>query len=352
MFCGFTALSAAGDAPMRLRQRSTAPVLVGHYWYSFNAVPAPRRVAPAPRTRCCVSTSQRELPAPDGHSYPVALNGHDQRRVRRSTADRFSGFRCLRAAPGHGGGRRRSMSLAASTPPRCACTGAWPNTLAGVAGSPFPMLTGPGLRRASASRSPATPALVRRATRSPTPRSLTNAIGPNRAAPTGPLWSSGPGLRRELTRGRTPSTAQLRHRYNLRRLPEAIAQSRRSLYTVNLDPYRPTCIWVELGPWAGADPGLRRSHRRGVSAPDRSGPRGRSLVAARCDRVSRSATRRCRSRARHGAPTRRAPCSSPLPGDASGPSRPSRSTNTASPTSVGSTSSGSTPPAVHHHARR
>ena len=202
MFCGFTALSAAGDAPLLYDSDLTAPVLVGHFWYSFNEVlGAAAGGSGTKNTLLCFDVAAGTACA-GGHSFPVALNGTISGGFGAAPPIGSAGSDVFVPVQATVAGVAKYELGCFNTATMSTCTGAWPNTIAGVAGSPFPMLTGTGSAKGICVPIAGDPCYSFVGQRIPTPANLTNAIQPNGVAKRARCGAWHPRLRRERNQRR------------------------------------------------------------------------------------------------------------------------------------------------------
>ncbi len=236
LFCGFTALGAAGDSVGGGSDGLSAPVIVGSKWYIFNGVPgaatgtkdgllcfdldakAPCAAQPFTLDRGGVDVS--------GLTYPIGQVGTRVFiQIKGSSAAKLACF---------------------DTATNAACGGAWPVTVTGAAGAPFPLLDtsgnpigvcAPAGSVACFSLTGAVAALppgLGVAIGSTTPYNGPSVkIGPRVYVPEGDFNSSAGGV----------GCYDFAQQAGCASFPKTFTNLR-YLYSVNPDPARPSCIWV------------------------------------------------------------------------------------------------------------
>ena len=230
LFCGFTPLTAVGGANAGPSSMS-APVQVGTSWYAFNEV-----VNGTANKLLCFNlvsdTACASQPfavnyggAPQAsyeYSYPIGSAGTDIFVQAVSTGlDKLACFNTLTHA---------------------SCSGSWPVTVTGANGSPYPLLSTTGTVAGICLPLATDPCFNLSGGTVATPPGMTAAIGPN-------ILYNGPaitiGARVYVPNAETDQvdcydyTAQA----SCANFPRSFS-GLGLLYTVNTDPQRPTCIWV------------------------------------------------------------------------------------------------------------
>ena len=243
LFCGFTALAAPGDAPISIFSTLTAPVLVGSNWYSFNEVAGVGTAAGAGTKNTLLCFNVTTAAACHAHaSNTVHLNG---------VLNTVSG-----GAPPIGSAGtdvfvpvQATVSATATTELGCfdtvtmaTCTGAWPVTINNLAGSPFPMLSISGTATGVCVPIGSVPCFSFAGASVATPANLKHAIGA-----TDPVNGAAAVIGTKVFvpnfNVKSVECFDFATGASCAHFPLAL-QHLSQLYTVNTDPYRPTCLWV------------------------------------------------------------------------------------------------------------
>ncbi len=258
-FCGFTPLSAVGDAPLNPDGTSgiSDPVIVGTSWYAFNAVAG----TPSGTEDKLMCFSLTSLSACGGQPYAVnigagtvtniafpspsiaAINGQIVIPINMSTGDRLA---CVNAATVG------------------ACAGSWPvdttslnyplaSNVSTGGGAPFPLLNTSGATTGFCIPIVNDPCFSLTGSSVSTPAGMATAVGATYG------WN-GPslvlGARIYVPNGSTGGNLEAVDCYDYSKgagcanFPKSF-NNLSLLYTVNADPQRPTCIWVNSD--GGAD---------------------------------------------------------------------------------------------------
>jgi len=247
-FCGFTALTGENEAPLNGSISNVSnPALVGSRWYAFNYVNG-STISGAKNTLLCYDVNTR-APCP-GQPFPVSSNSSTAENYYFPTpAVTAIGSKVI--VPLHfSGGEDQLFCLDGTT--EAPCAGSWPaaadfyNSSYGAA---FPLMDGSGTITGLCLPTGADPCYSLGGAAVSTPAGMTAAI------PASSAWN-GPALIRG-TRVYVPNgnydqvdcfdygTGATCPNYPLS-LPELAL-----LYTVNPDPERPGCIWVNSDNGAG-----------------------------------------------------------------------------------------------------
>lgn len=241
-FCGFTALTPAGDSPPQ-GFASTSGIgigmLVGHRWYAFNYVNG-SGVSGAKNELLCFDVSTK---APcDGQPFAVAIGaGTVSSSGFPEPATAAIGTRLI--LPLNTGESRLACF---DTSSQTSCGGSFPSTLgfsyAASAGSPFPSLDSSGVITGFCLPIGSIPCYDLSGAAAPTPAGLPGAITPN-SPWNGPAVVVGP--RVLVANGNSNEVRCFSYvsGASCPGYPKAL-NNLSLLYSVNPDPQRPTCLWV------------------------------------------------------------------------------------------------------------
>ena len=273
-FCGFTALTAAGESPEQQQagvgggpdQTMSAisePVSIGGKWYAFNYVPgAPAATSSGVGGRnALLCFDQTTLAACSGQPYPVGLGAG-------AISDTFYPVPPVAGVAGRvlvPATVTAGAQLACFDPATGAvCAGSWPIALTdpyiGVDGPAFPLLAATGAATGFCLPTEAMPCFGTAGASVPTPAGLAAAF------PKNTRWNGNAvtvGTRVYLPVGRRVNSA------GAVTVPDEVAcydaataagcagfpkvmSGLEELYTVNEDPYRPTCLWVNADTGSGS----------------------------------------------------------------------------------------------------
>jgi hypothetical protein len=243
-FCGFTALTNAGEAPNGGFSATSSPMLIGSHWYSFNYVPGKEHKG-AENALMCFDASTDAACA--GQPYAVAFGSGTMETSLPSPSTAAIGNKVILPVRAAGGEERLACFDDAT---QGTCAGSWPVSLpggtsyVGVNGAPFPLLAASGKTEGFCiptgvdqcfnldGSSAATPAKM--------PSVITDSDPWN-----GPALVLGP--RVYVPTGNVGSGAVECFDYatgeGCTHFPKEFT-GLGYLYTVNADPQRPTCIWV------------------------------------------------------------------------------------------------------------
>jgi hypothetical protein len=230
LFCGFTALSAVGGANASPSSLS-APVQVGINWYSYDEVVGGTSNGLlcfnlVTDTACAsqpFAVNYGGLPqASYGYSFPIGSAGTDVFIQAVSTT--LSELACF------------------DTITKSSCAGSWPITVAGANGSPFPMLSSTGSVAGICLPINTDPCFDLTGASGVTPPGMTAAIGSS-------VLYNGPaitlGARVYVANANTGSVGcyDFTSQASCANFPKTFS-GLSLLYTVDSDPQRPSCIWV------------------------------------------------------------------------------------------------------------
>ena len=246
LFCGFTPLSKVGDAPINgLYAGLTSPVQVGTNWYAFNEVSGAGSAAG--------SGSQNTLLCFSLTTFSACQSGTSQPYSTVPFTGTVTGV--FGTAPPIGSAGTDifiPLNTSSSTAPvqlacfdtstDAGCTGAWPTTIASLAGSPFPLLNASGTTTGICVPITGNPCFNFTGASVTTPANLASTIGLTNTA-NGPALVIGSSV--YVTNFNTNyvlcynfATASSCQNFPLHMSNLA------ELYTVNRDPFRSNCIWV------------------------------------------------------------------------------------------------------------
>ncbi len=236
-FCGFTALTgASGSATNGL----SAPIQIGNNWYVFNEVAG----APSGDGDKILCFSLKTFAACPGQPYAIDLGGFQ-----------FSGF-TYSFPMGFAGTNIYPQLVGSPTKLDCfntvthkTCSGSWPVDVASYGGAPFPKLNAGGGAVGVCLQITGTPCFTPKGATSPTPAALPTAIT------AGYIYNGQPvviGARVYVSNNNTTSVECFNYATNqgCPNFPHQFSNLS-LLYTVNRDPFRSSCLWVNAD--GGAD---------------------------------------------------------------------------------------------------
>jgi hypothetical protein len=252
LFCGFTPLSAAGEAPIPSGQGMyagiTAPVQIGTKWYAFNEVDGVGTAAGTGHTEnTLMCFDLATFHACSTANYTVGLAGTITGPFGTAPPLGASGTDVL--VPVNGTSPAVQMGCF-DTLTGANCTGAWPVTLTALGGAPLPLLNTSGTPVGVCVPVAPDPCFNYSGATVATPANLATVIGTNRMANGAPVVI---GTSMYVANQVNDKVAC----YNFAtsagcaNYPRAFT-GLSALYTVNKDPSRPNCLWVNSG--AGSQP--------------------------------------------------------------------------------------------------
>ncbi len=238
-FCGFTALTAVGEGALGSHSSVGAPVLVGNKWYAFNYVNS-AAVTGTKNKLMCFDTATKAACA--GQPYVVdvgaGVNGDSYYPTPGVTT---MGSNVVLASTF--GGQQRLSCFDTQTNANCA--GTWPTNITGYAsayGAPFPMLTAAGVVVGVCLPTGTDPCFNTTGASVATPGGMAAAV-------TGTSGWSGQavvlGSRVYIPDGNANAVSCFDYGTNAScaNYPKSMANLN-LLYSVNVDPQRPSCLWV------------------------------------------------------------------------------------------------------------
>jgi hypothetical protein len=249
LFCGFTPLSGVGDAPTTFfggtYSGMSAPVQVGTNWYGFNEVPfvgAAAGTHGTENTLLCFSLTT--FAACPSQPYTVPLGGLTVSGFATAPPTGSTGSQVIIPVAGTIASVSTNELACFDEQTGATCTGSWPVSVAGLAGSPFPLLNGTGTPTGVCLPIVGNPCYSLSGALVTTPARMPAAIGANDLY-NGPAVVNTAADRVYVANMTTAavdcfdySTAK-----SCTNFPKPISNMF-SLYTVNADPYRNNCLWV------------------------------------------------------------------------------------------------------------
>ncbi len=242
-FCGFTALSAKGDAPLQGGISGTSnPMLVGRHWYAFSYVSGAGQEG-TKNTLLCFDVSTGEPCS--GQPFSVDLGGgvvSDGGFPSPATA--AIGDKVI--IPIDIGGVNRLACFDDST--QTSCGGEWPATLsfayAGDYGAPFPLMDATGKIIGLCLPTSTDQCFNLEGEATATPSGLTSVV--TGSTPwNGPAFVLGPRVYIPNGNAEAVECFDYSKDAGCEHFPKTFPPGEFDyLYTVNPDPQRPTCIWV------------------------------------------------------------------------------------------------------------
>ncbi len=248
LFCGYTQLTGTGDAPLDLSSTAglSAPVQVGNEWYSFNEVGgAGPSGGTGTENRLLCFDVVRDAPCSSGATFPVPTGSQKLAAFVSSTPIGSTGSDVIVQIIGVSDTRLYCFS----TSTHAAC---WASDVivSAVAGSPFPLLTTSGSPVGFCLPVAGNPCYASgNGIPFATPPGMAAAIGLNNPV-NGPAMTIGSNVYVANFNGGEVDCynyAVLRGCANFPKVLSGLLL----LYTVNPDPLRPACIWVnsDHGVW-------------------------------------------------------------------------------------------------------
>jgi RHS repeat-associated protein len=242
-FCGFTALSSAGDASSGVSGISD-PLLLGSRWYAFNYVDGSGAVGTRNRVLCFdVST----FTTCSGQPFAVTIGSGDVANgAFPSPATAAIAGDIIVPIDVGGVGELACFDASAQKD----CNGSWPvqqgiisgDILAGNIGAPFPLMDASGTTTGFCLPVIDDECYTLAGASAVTPAGMTDAIMPS-AAWDGPAVVLGPRVYLPNLYSNAVECFDYSTDASCANFPKQL-QNLGYLYTVNPDPQRPTCIWV------------------------------------------------------------------------------------------------------------
>jgi hypothetical protein len=232
-FCGFTALTPTGDSPISSTSGLSDPIQIGSNWYVFN------EVAGAPsgaRDKMLCFSLKKFKPCP-GQPYAYDYGGFPLASFGYSWPMGFAGTKLYTQLVGS------TTKLGCfDTVKHAACSGSWPVSVAGASEAPFPKLNSSGSPVGICLHISGTPCYTPTGATSPTPGALPAAIGPGYQYDGQPVVL---GSRVYVTSNANNAVDCFDWKTNQScpNFPHTFSNLS-LLYTVNRDPFRSSCLWV------------------------------------------------------------------------------------------------------------
>ncbi|MGA2836053.1 MAG: hypothetical protein ABSF84_05600 [Acidimicrobiales bacterium] len=251
MFCGFTPLTHAGDAPIvsGLYASFTAPVQVGTDWYSFNEAAGVGTAGGAGTENTLMCFNLTTFQACSTPNYTVPLDCPDGSPTCTVTGlfgtappIGASGSDIFVPLDVSNSGTVSSVMGCFDTATDLGCTGTWPVTLTAVAGSPFPLLNSSGTATGLCVPIMHDPCYSFAGASVETPTNLASTVGLTNTA-NGPATVIGASIYVPNFTTTSVDCFDYATSASCPHFPKVL-NNLSELYTVNRDPQRPNCIWV------------------------------------------------------------------------------------------------------------
>jgi hypothetical protein len=251
LFCGFTPLTHAGDAPIvsGLFASFTAPVQVGTDWYSYNEAAGVGTAGGAGTENTLMCFNLRTFAACSTPNYTVPLDcpvGSATCQVTglfgtappigASGSDIFVPVNVLIS------GTTKPVMGCFDTTTDAGCTGSWPVNLTALAGSPFPLLNSSGTATDVCVPITGDPCYSYTGASVRTPTNMSSVIGLTNTA-NGPATIIGSSVYVPNFTTTSVDCFDYATSTSCPGFPKRLVDLE-ELYTVNRDPQRPDCIWV------------------------------------------------------------------------------------------------------------
>ena len=240
-FCGFTALTQVGGAPVNGFSDISDPAVVGSRWFAFNYVNGHGAETDTENTLMCFDLTT--FTACAGQPFTVNLGSGSVSAGTPASAIAAIGREVI--IPIHAGETDELACFDGIALADCAAPSSWPVAIAsgyvGSNGAPFPMLSASGAITGLCLPTSGDPCYDLTGASVATPPGMTDAIQPS-VVWNGPGFVLGP-------RVYVPRWSNVVgcYDYSLSKSCTNFPKSLNNLgllYTVNPDPQRPTCIWV------------------------------------------------------------------------------------------------------------
>lgn len=241
-FCGFTPLTAIGDAPLSSRGISVIsdPAVVGTHWYAFNYVNGSGVTGSRNELLCFDLTT---FSACSSQPFSVGL-GTGTITAHSFPPPAVAAIGSQVIVPVTVGSTDELACFNGST--MATCTGAWPVPLGfsydSNYGAPFPLLSPTGSITGLCLPTGSDPCFDLAGTPTTTPAGMASAI-PASSGWNGPGFVLGPRIYVPNGNSDSVSCYDASTSAECTNFPKSFSNLG-LLYTVNADPQRPTCIWV------------------------------------------------------------------------------------------------------------
>jgi hypothetical protein len=229
-FCGFTALTPAGDS---VYNGLSDPIQIGTNWYVFNEVP---NTSGGAKNKILCFSLKTFAPCA-GQPYTYNYGGMTLSSFTYSYPMGFAGTNLYTQLVGS------TIKLGCfDTVTHKACSGSWPVTVAGASEAPFPKLNASGKAVGVCLHISSTPCYTPKGAVSPTPAALPAAIGYGYQYDGQPVVL---GTRVYVTSNSTNAVDcfDWKTGKSCPNFPHTFS-GLSLLYTVNPDPFRSSCLWV------------------------------------------------------------------------------------------------------------
>lgn len=239
-FCGFTALTAVGEAPWTSGLSAiSAPALVGEKWYAFNYVQGAEATGTQNKLLCFdLSTHAACASQPYTLAFAAGTNGDTSYPPPGVAA-----IGSVIVVPVTVGGSQQLACFDTAT--GGTCSGSWPVALSGYNsqyGTSFPLLSPTGAIIGVCLPTGTDPCFSLAGASVPTPAGMMAAI-PSTSGWNGASMVLGPRVYVPNGNGSQVDCYDASTAASCVNFPKTLSNLS-LLYTVNADPQRPTCIWV------------------------------------------------------------------------------------------------------------
>ncbi|HEX4979415.1 MAG TPA: hypothetical protein VFV35_05050 [Acidimicrobiales bacterium] len=236
MFCGFTALSGVGDSPPDYSQSGLSnPIQIGSRWYMVNEVSG--TPTGTEDTMLCFDLSS--FGPCEGQPFAIDLGGLTWGSASYSTPMGHSGTRLF---PQITGSTRAITCFDTET--NGACGEAWPVIVgSGQTPPPYPLLDGNGVPIGVCDETTGNPCWDFAGATVATPPGMSAAIPPSSYPYGGAALTLGPRVYQPNPESNQVHCYDYNEQAGCENFPKSF-ENLGLLYTVNADPYRPACIWV------------------------------------------------------------------------------------------------------------
>ncbi len=245
-FCGFTALTAAGDAPLGSQydnSRLSDPMQIGSRWYSFNYVDGAGQSGAMNELLCFDLTTDQ---ACAGQPFAVDLGTGNASLQSWPSEPPTAAIGSQLIIPINFGGTDELACFDASA--QGSCTGSWP-VATGISsggdsapGPPFPLLDATGQLSGLCLPTGTDPCYTMDGGSTLTPTGMSSVIGASDPW-NGPALVLGPRVYVPNGNSNTVQCFDYSTNASCANFPMSL-NNLGYLYTVSPDPQRPTCIWV------------------------------------------------------------------------------------------------------------
>jgi hypothetical protein len=235
-FCGFTALTPVGESPITGTSGLSAPVQIGMKWYVFNEVVG----APSGAGDKMLCFSLKTFAACPGQPYVVDLGGLNL------SLDSYGysipmGYAGTNIYPQlHGTSNKLGCF---NTKTHATCAGSWPVDIASYGDSPFPKLNASGSPVGVCLHISGTPCFTPTGASSPTPAALPTAMSPGSYDFDGQPVVIGARVYAPNDSTNAVECFNFATNQGCPNFPHTFSNLG-LLYTVNRDPFRSSCLWV------------------------------------------------------------------------------------------------------------